>query len=126
MIPFKILFVVTSAATMGDGGEPTGLWFEELATPYYAFVDQGADVDIVSTAGGAVPIDPRSKKPKGENPASVDRFMEDTAASAKIVAWKRIVIAMSSRRSNATTPSKLTSASNTLRSIVSLSRRATR
>jgi putative intracellular protease/amidase len=90
MIPYKILFVVTSAATMGDGGEPTGLWFEELATPYYAFVDQGADVDIVSTAGGAVPIDPRSKKPKGENPASVDRFMGDATASAKIADTKSI------------------------------------
>ena len=90
MTPLKILFVVTSAATMGAGGEPTGLWFEELATPYYAFVDQGAEVDIVSIAGGAVPIDPRSKKPKGENPASVDRFMEDKAASAKIADTKAI------------------------------------
>jgi putative intracellular protease/amidase len=75
---------------MGTSGEPTGLWFEELATPYYAFTDAGADVDIVSIAGGAVPIDPRSKKPKGENPASVERFIEDKEASAKITDTKAI------------------------------------
>lgn len=90
MVPLKILFVVTSAAFMGDTGEPTGLWFEELTTPYYAFVDAGAEVDIVSIAGGAVPIDPRSKKPLGENPASVDRFLRDPKAGAKIADTKAI------------------------------------
>jgi len=90
MIPFKILFVVTSAAFMGSTGEPTGLWFEELATPYYAFVEAGAEVDIVSIAGGAVPIDPRSQKPLGENPESVDRFLRDPKASAKIADTKAI------------------------------------
>lgn len=90
MSPLKILFVVTSAATMGTSGEPTGLWFEELATPYYAFIDAGAEVDIVSIAGGAAPIDPRSKKPIGENPASVDRFLRDPKASAKIADTKPI------------------------------------
>jgi putative intracellular protease/amidase len=36
--------VVTSQATLGDTGKPTGLWLEELAVPYMRFVDTGADV----------------------------------------------------------------------------------
>ncbi|GGE20412.1 dimethylallyltransferase [Aureimonas endophytica] len=77
----NILIITTSAATMGGTGKPTGLWFEELAVPYYAFVDAGAEVTLASIAGGPVPIDPRSVKPKGENEASVDRFLGDAAAS---------------------------------------------
>lgn len=81
MTRFKILMIITSAATMGHGGKPTGLWFEELATPYYTFVDAGASVTIASISGGPGPIDPRSVKAKGENEASVDRFLGDDAAS---------------------------------------------
>ena len=32
----KILIVTTSHDRLGDTGQPTGLWLEELATPYYA------------------------------------------------------------------------------------------
>ena len=42
-----ILFIVTSHAAMGSTGEQTGVWFEELATPY-AFVDAGYEVQITS------------------------------------------------------------------------------
>lgn len=80
----KILMILTSSATMGDTGEPTGLWFEELATPYYAFIDAGASVTLASIAGGPVPIDPRSVKAKGENEASVDRFLGDEPAAAAL------------------------------------------
>ena len=44
----KILMILTSQATMGDDPRPTGVWFEELSSPYYAFVDAGAQVDIAS------------------------------------------------------------------------------
>lgn len=60
MTPQKVLFVLTSTATMGVGGKPTGLWLEEFTIPYFAIHDAGYSIDIVSTAGGAVPIDPRS------------------------------------------------------------------
>lgn len=86
----KILMVLTSHAAMGDTGKPTGVWFEELATPYYAFVDAGAQVDVVSIQGGRVPIDPRSLKPAGENEASVDRFLKDAGAMRKIEASLKI------------------------------------
>ncbi|MCC0806155.1 type 1 glutamine amidotransferase domain-containing protein [Methylobacterium sp. W2] len=80
----KILMILTSSATMGDTPEPTGLWFEELATPYYAFVDADVSVTLASIAGGPAPIAPRSVKPKGENGASVERFLGDEAASASL------------------------------------------
>ena len=77
MNALKILIVVTSHAVMGNSGESTGLWLEELTTPYYAFVDAGVDVTVASIQGGAVPIAPDSKKPVGENTASVERFLQD-------------------------------------------------
>lgn len=80
----KILLILTSQATMGDDPRPTGVWFEELSTPYYAFVDAGAEVDIASIAGGRIPVDPHSIQPAGSNPASVERFLRDKAAMAKL------------------------------------------
>jgi putative intracellular protease/amidase len=73
----KILIITTSAATMGASDEPTGLWLEELTTPWYAFVDAGADLTLASIAGGKIPVDPRSVKPAGENDASVERALKD-------------------------------------------------
>lgn len=73
----KILIVTTSHASLGDTQKATGLWIEELTTPYYAFVDAGASVTVASIQGGAVPIDPGSQKADGENPPSVERFRGD-------------------------------------------------
>jgi putative intracellular protease/amidase len=80
----KILIVTTSHARMGDTGKATGLWFEELATPYWAFRDAGADVTIASIAGGPVPIDATSLE--GEIAASVARFRDDARAMAGLQA----------------------------------------
>lgn len=80
----NILMILTSQATMGDDPRPTGVWFEELSTPYYAFIDAGAQVDIASIAGGKIPIDPHSLEATGKNPPSVERFLKDEAALAKL------------------------------------------
>lgn len=80
----KILMILTSQATMGDDPRPTGVWFEELSTPYYSFVDAGAQVDIASIAGGKIPVDPHSLEAEGKNPPSVERFLKDKAAMAKL------------------------------------------
>jgi len=80
----KILMILTSQATMGDDPRPTGVWFEELSSPYYAFVDAGAQVDIASIAGGKIPVDPHSLNENGGNPESVARFLKDKAAMAKL------------------------------------------
>lgn len=77
MNSLKILIIVTSHTVMGNSGEPTGLWLEELTTPYYAFVDAGVNVTIASIKGGAMLIDPRSQKTPGENTPSVERFLQD-------------------------------------------------
>jgi putative intracellular protease/amidase len=75
---------------MGDTGENTGVWFEELSTPYYAFLDGGASVDIASILGGPAPVEPKSQKALGENSASVDRFLRDKEAQAKLANTKKI------------------------------------
>ena len=80
----KILMILTSQPTMGVGGAPTGVWFEELTAPYYAFIDAGAEVEVVSVAGGRIPIDPHSLKATGNNPASVERFLKDAGAMHRI------------------------------------------
>ena len=91
----RVLVVATSHGRMGASGEPTGVWLEELATPYYALLDAGAEVTLASTAGGEIPFDPRSmptpggtasggEGPAGEQelPPSVHRFLADGRAMA--------------------------------------------
>jgi putative intracellular protease/amidase len=81
MAPKKILMIVTSHSTLGETGTPTGLWFEEVATPYLEFTRAGAEVDIASPLGGEAPIDPRSVK---EPHPAVERFKQDPAAMKKL------------------------------------------
>ena len=90
MAAFDILMITTSAATLGRTGRPTGLWLEELAVPYYAFLEAGAAVRIASIAGGPVPVDPHSVKPRGENPAVVERFLGDAATQAAMAATEPV------------------------------------
>ena len=59
----KVLFVVTSHDKLGNTGEKTGFWSEELAAPYYALTDNGVLVDIVTPLGGQPPLDPKSADP---------------------------------------------------------------
>lgn len=87
----KILVILTSHDRIGDSDRKTGVWFEELTTPYYAFRDAGALVDIASVAGGKVPVDPHSVEETGMNPASVGRFLADPVAMAKIANATAIV-----------------------------------
>jgi len=89
-VTLKILVILTSHAVIGDTGKPTGLWLEELTTPYYEFVDAGAQVDIVSIDGGKVPIDPGSVGSEEKNPESVNRFLRDKDAMARIDNSKKI------------------------------------
>lgn len=84
MTASRVLIITTSHETLGNTKQKTGLWLEELTTPYYAFVDAGALVTIASIQGGAVPIDPGSQKAKGENSPSVERFYTDAAAQKAV------------------------------------------
>lgn len=90
----QVLVVATSHDRMGSTGHRTGVWIEELATPYYALLDGGAEVTLVSIKGGAIPWDPRSlpaeagegpgetPEEQQEVPASVRRFLADEKAMA--------------------------------------------
>lgn len=75
----RILFVVTSASRMGQSPEPTGSWLEEIAAPYYAFLDARCDVTLASPKGGEAPIDPKSNQSENQTP-STHRFEADAKA----------------------------------------------
>lgn len=80
----KILMILTSNARLGDTGKATGFWADELATPYYALVDAGAEVHLASPLGGPVPVDPGSIKPRGANAPIVERFLADARLQAEL------------------------------------------
>ena len=69
---------------MGDSGKPTGIWVEELAVPYYQFIDAGMNVTIASPLGGAVPFDPSSVAATGKNSPQVERFLADADAQKAV------------------------------------------
>jgi putative intracellular protease/amidase len=58
----RILIVVTSHDRLGDTGEKTGIWLEELSTPYWVLSDAGFELDIASTRGGKAPLDPKTAR----------------------------------------------------------------
>jgi putative intracellular protease/amidase len=89
----RVLIVATSHGEMGSTGHRTGVWLEELAVPYYALLDGGAEVTLASVQGGQIPFDPRSlpaeagRSSAGEQPAeqqdipaAVRRFLDDPTA----------------------------------------------
>jgi putative intracellular protease/amidase len=75
----KILMVLTSHDQLGDTGKKTGFWLEEFAAPYYALKDAGADITVVSPAGGQPPLDPKSDEPDAQTDAT-RRFKADADA----------------------------------------------
>jgi putative intracellular protease/amidase len=79
----KILIVLTSHDRLGDSGKKTGFWLEELAAPYYVFMDAGAEVTLASPLGGQPPLDPRSDAPDYQT-GDTRRFRSDPAAEASL------------------------------------------
>ena len=78
-----VLMIVTSHAQLGDTGKPTGIWAEELTTPYYALLDAGFGVVLASPLGGQPPFAEGSvKSPAEANEGSVKRFLQDAQAMA--------------------------------------------
>lgn len=83
--PGRALLIVTSHARLGDTGEETGVWLEELAAPYYVLQDEGWAVTIASPGGGQAPVDPRSLGDDMQTDAT-RRFLADQAATAAMAA----------------------------------------
>ncbi len=79
-----VLMIVTSHAQLGATGKSTGLWAEELTTPYYALVDAGYAVVLASPLGGEPPFAAGSVKDQPEEcEASVARFLADAHSMAQ-------------------------------------------
>ncbi|WP_435624076.1 type 1 glutamine amidotransferase domain-containing protein [Flagellimonas sp.] len=79
----NVLIVTTSHNQLGNTGEKTGVWLEELAGPYYQFLDEGASITIASIKGGEVPLDPKSELEEWQTEFT-KRFYKDEAALASI------------------------------------------
>ena len=85
----KILIVLTSHEDLGNTGKKTGFWTEELAAPYYALVDQGAEITLASPKGGQPPIDPKSEDPTAQTDAT-RRMAEDKDLLAQLSNTKKL------------------------------------
>ena len=85
----KVLMVLTSHDTLGDTGRKTGFWLEELAAPYYAFKDAGAEITLASPKGGQPPLDPKSNEPDSQT-YETRRFEADPEAMAALSSTVRL------------------------------------
>lgn len=85
----KILMVLTSHDQLGNTGRKTGFWLEELAAPYYAFKDAGAEIVLASPNGGQPPLDPKSNEPASQTDMT-RRFEQDKQATAQLAATVRL------------------------------------
>ena len=75
----RILVVITSFADPMPNGKTTGVWLEEIAAPYYAFLAAGATVVLASPKGGKPPIDAGSLSADFLT-EDAKRFLEDAEA----------------------------------------------
>lgn len=85
----KILMILTSHDRLGDSGQKTGFWLEELAAPYYVFKDAGAQIVLASPAGGQPPLDPKSSEPDSQTD-STRRFQADSDAQTRLASTRRL------------------------------------
>uniref|UniRef100_A0A7S0F701 DJ-1/PfpI domain-containing protein n=1 Tax=Craspedostauros australis TaxID=1486917 RepID=A0A7S0F701_9STRA len=84
----KIVLISTSAPILKET-EETGVWMEEIAAPYYKFVEAGYEVTIASPAGGAIPVDAGSLSDPFFTDAS-KKFLHDATAMGKFMHSKKL------------------------------------
>jgi len=85
----RALIIATSHDTLGDTGKKTGVFASEMTAPYYAFLDAGMEVDVVSIKGGAIPVEPMSVKWPLKSEYD-DRFLKDKDLRQKVGAAKAV------------------------------------
>lgn len=85
----KILVVLTSHSELGNTGEKTGFWLEELAAPYYTFIDAGAEIVLASPGGGQPPLDPKSQSGDAQT-ETTKRFEADSVAMQALATTKKL------------------------------------
>jgi putative intracellular protease/amidase len=81
----RILFVLTSHATLGQTGRSTGWYLSEAAHPYAVLRHAGFEIQFASPAGGAAPMD-------GVNRSDPDNaaFLDDAASMALVSSTRRL------------------------------------
>ncbi|WP_323750530.1 type 1 glutamine amidotransferase domain-containing protein [Marinobacter sp.] len=85
----NVLMVLTSHDQLGNTGEKTGFWLEELAAPYYVFKDAGVEVVLASPLGGKPPLDPNSNQQDALTEAT-HRFEADPEANAALASTAKL------------------------------------
>ena len=85
----RVLIVLTSHDQLGNTGEKTGFWLEELAAPYYVLLDAGVEITLASPLGGRPPLDPKSDDPDAETD-DTRRFKSDPDAQAALNTTHRL------------------------------------
>jgi len=85
----KVLMVLTSHDKLGNTGLPTGFWLEELAAPYYAFLEAKAEIVLASPKGGQPPLDPKSNELANQTDLT-RRFEADASATAQLANTVRL------------------------------------
>jgi putative intracellular protease/amidase len=76
-----ILMIVTSHDKLGNTGKSTGIWAEELTTPYFVLRDAGHAIVLASVLGGRPPFAGTSLHARMEdNEPTVKRFLLDQEA----------------------------------------------
>ena len=85
----NILIILTSHEDLGDTGHKTGFWLEELAAPYYVFVDAGVNITLASPKGGKPPLDPKSNESASQT-NTTRRFEQDDEAMALLANTKKL------------------------------------
>lgn len=85
----KVLIVLTSHDRLGNTERKTGFWLEELAAPYYTFLDAGVEIVLSSPQGGQAPLDPASNEPDFQTDMT-RRFEADPEAQAALAHTVRL------------------------------------
>lgn len=80
-----ILFALTAQADLGETGARTGVWLEELATPYQLLSAAGYEILFATPGGRPAPLDPASLEEPWLLPAG-HWFLSQAAAMAQLEA----------------------------------------
>jgi len=80
-----LLFVLTGHGELGDTGARTGVWLEELATPYQLLTGAGFDILFATPGGQPAPLDPASLEEPWLLPAG-HWFLDQKEAVAQLEA----------------------------------------
>lgn len=85
----NVLMVLTSHDQLGNTGQKTGFWLEELAAPYYTFKEAGHKITLASPRGGKPPLDPKSNEASFQTEMT-RRFEADADAMAQLASTARL------------------------------------